>query len=100
MLRPLLQVLSARERRVVTARFGVDVPGRTLRELGAELGISAERVRQIEERALDRLYQAVTRGIGRPQPEPDASGPGPDPAVRTHSVDARQTVSNTEGVRR
>jgi RNA polymerase primary sigma factor len=64
MLRPLLQVLSARERRVVTARFGVDGPERTLRELGGDLGISAERVRQIEERALDRLHQAVVPGTG------------------------------------
>jgi RNA polymerase sigma factor (sigma-70 family) len=62
MLRRLLQVLSARERRVVTERFGLDGPERTLRELGAELDISAERVRQIEECALDRLYQAVAGG--------------------------------------
>jgi DNA-directed RNA polymerase sigma subunit (sigma70/sigma32) len=55
-------VLSARERRVVTERFGLDGPERTLRELGAELDISAERVRQIEECALDRLYHAVVGG--------------------------------------
>jgi RNA polymerase primary sigma factor len=61
MVRPLLQMLSARERRVVMARFGLDGPERTLRELGTDLGVSAERVRQIEERALDRLYQAVVR---------------------------------------
>ena len=62
MLRPLLRVLSARERRVVTARFGVDCTERTLRELGVELAISAERVRQIEVRALDRLYQTAVCG--------------------------------------
>ena len=59
MVRRLLQLLSARERRVVTARFGLDSPERTLRELGVELGISAERVRQIEERALNSMYQAA-----------------------------------------
>jgi RNA polymerase sigma factor (sigma-70 family) len=65
MLRPLLQVLSPRERRVVTARFGVDCTQRALRELGVELGISAERVRQIEERALNRLHHEVSRGTWR-----------------------------------
>jgi RNA polymerase sigma factor (sigma-70 family) len=62
MLRSLLQVLSARERRVVTARFAVGCTQRTLRELGVELGISAERVRQIEVRALDRLHQTAVYG--------------------------------------
>jgi RNA polymerase sigma factor (sigma-70 family) len=67
MLRPLLQALSARDRRVVTARFAIDGPERTLRELGAELGISAERVRQIEQRALDRLSQEVeARNLAAP----------------------------------
>jgi RNA polymerase primary sigma factor len=62
MLRSLLQVLSPRERRVVMARFAVDCTARTLRQLGVELGISAERVRQIEVRALDRLHQTAVCG--------------------------------------
>jgi RNA polymerase sigma factor (sigma-70 family) len=51
----LLDHLSARERTVVRARFGFEVRPRTLRELGGELDLSAERVRQIEERALQKL---------------------------------------------
>ena len=52
--------LSNRECEVVRARFGLDGrERRTLRELGGELGVSAERMRQIEERALERLRETV-----------------------------------------
>jgi RNA polymerase primary sigma factor len=54
----MLASLSERERIVVRARYGLDCPRRTLRELGEQLGVSAERVRQIEERALDNLRAA------------------------------------------
>jgi DNA-directed RNA polymerase sigma subunit (sigma70/sigma32) len=33
----------------------------TLRGLGADLGISAERVRQLEQQALDTLHAAATQ---------------------------------------
>jgi RNA polymerase sigma-32 factor len=46
--------LPEREQRIVAARHLADEPA-TLSELGAEMGISKERVRQIEERALARL---------------------------------------------
>jgi RNA polymerase sigma factor (sigma-70 family) len=55
----LLERLSERERRVVRGRFGLDGEERTLRELAGDFGVSAERVRQIEERALDKLREAT-----------------------------------------
>jgi RNA polymerase sigma factor (sigma-70 family) len=58
-LRALLSRLTEREREVVEARFGFDVPSEKLSEVGERLGISAERVRQIEERALAKLRHAA-----------------------------------------
>jgi RNA polymerase sigma factor (sigma-70 family) len=46
-LRALLSRLTEREREVVQARFGFEVPGEKLTEVGERLGVSAERVRQI-----------------------------------------------------
>jgi RNA polymerase primary sigma factor len=57
-LRALLSRLTDREREVVRARFGFDGGPKKLVEIGERLGISAERVRQIEERALAKLRQA------------------------------------------
>jgi RNA polymerase primary sigma factor len=51
----LLAALSPREHKIVRGRFGLGGPERTLRELGNELDLSAERVRQIEQEALDKL---------------------------------------------
>lgn len=50
--------LPARERRIVAARHLSDEP-LTLSDLGQEMGISKERVRQLEERALSRLTALV-----------------------------------------
>jgi RNA polymerase primary sigma factor len=55
-LNKTLESLTARERRVIELRFGLgDDYGRTLVEVGAELGLSKERIRQIEKEALAKL---------------------------------------------
>ena len=58
-LRALLSRLTDREREVIRARFGFDGEPERLVDLGERLGISAVRVRQIEERALAKLRQAA-----------------------------------------
>jgi RNA polymerase primary sigma factor len=58
--------LDDRERRIVFAHHGIDCPQRTLREIGGEFELSVERIRQLEERALDKLRQAVAWPTGAP----------------------------------
>jgi RNA polymerase sigma factor (sigma-70 family) len=64
-LRDLLSGLSERERSVLRWRFGLDGETLSLREIAARLGVSAERVRQLENRALGKLRAAAT---GEPAP--------------------------------
>ena len=55
--------LQPRQRRVVVERFGLDgVRPRTLEEVGQNLGITRERVRQLEARALREL-RAIAPGL-------------------------------------
>lgn len=58
-LRDAMNRLNERESRIIKARRLTE-DGATLEELGAELGISKERVRQIETRALEKLKVALT----------------------------------------
>jgi RNA polymerase sigma factor (sigma-70 family) len=51
--------LSERERDVLCARYGIGCDAKTLREIADGLALSAERVRQIEERALAKLRTAA-----------------------------------------
>jgi RNA polymerase primary sigma factor len=60
----LLEQLSARERGVVEGRYGLQSRELTLRELGETMGISAERVRQIEQAALEKMRTAYSRTLG------------------------------------
>ncbi|HZT95170.1 MAG TPA: sigma-70 family RNA polymerase sigma factor [Gaiellaceae bacterium] len=55
-----LEQLNPRMRRVLSLRFGLDgEPPRTLEEVGGQLGITRERVRQLETRALRELRTAA-----------------------------------------
>jgi RNA polymerase primary sigma factor len=55
----LLDTLSPRERTVIAGRYGLDGGEMTLRELGSQLGLSAERVRQVEHEALGKLRDVI-----------------------------------------
>lgn len=57
----ILGRLDEREQRIIRRRFGLG-PGQeplTLKEVGEEMGVTKERVRQIEARALSKLRQAA-----------------------------------------
>ena len=56
----VLAVLNERERTIICARFGLERPESTLRELGEQLGVSAERVRQIQEVSLGKLRETMS----------------------------------------
>jgi len=57
-LRDILDSLQDRERRVLSLRFGLDDGvSRTLEEVGKEFGVTRERIRQIEAKALKKLKE-------------------------------------------
>jgi RNA polymerase primary sigma factor len=57
--RRVLASLSTREEGVLKSRFGIDgKPVQTLKTIGGRLGVSKERIRQIEKRAIEKLRQA------------------------------------------
>jgi len=54
----ILQDLTPRERRILDMRFGLsDGITHTLEEVGKEFGVTRERIRQIEAKALDRIRE-------------------------------------------
>jgi RNA polymerase primary sigma factor len=58
-VRALTAELGEREREILADHYGLGRPARTLREIGDDLGVSPERVRQLEERALAQLRNSV-----------------------------------------
>jgi RNA polymerase primary sigma factor len=58
----LLSGLSDREREILADRYGLHGEERSLRDIAGRLGLSAERVRQLEQRALGKLAAAARGG--------------------------------------
>lgn len=56
-VKELLNYLSPREKKIIVMRFGLDDGvAHTLEEVGAEFGVTRERIRQIEAKVLEKLY--------------------------------------------
>ena len=91
-LRGLLSGLSDRERAILRARYGLEGPEQSLREIGAGQGLSAERVRQIEQRALGKLRAAAAEpaaldeSASRPRYEIETSGLSPGAPLKPSEI--------------
>jgi len=65
-VRKALSVLAERERRVLELRFGLDGEPRSLEAIARELGISRERVRQLEQDSLTQLEHELAAALTNP----------------------------------
>lgn len=85
-LRKLLGRISDREARVLRLRFGLDnTEPMTLRDIGEQIGLTRERVRQIEREALNKLHHFVTEQETATPAAPPAAIPGARPRRRAKS---------------
>ena len=58
-IQKILGTLTPREERILRKRFGIgEIRGQTLEEIGQEFGVTRERIRQIEAKALQRLRRS------------------------------------------
>jgi RNA polymerase primary sigma factor len=62
-IRELMQELDGREQKVIACRFGLDegAEPETLEQVGTRLGVTKERIRQIEVRTLEKLRRIAER---------------------------------------
>lgn len=55
LVRAQLEILDERERDIICRRFGIDGDAQTLEEIGQSYGVTRERIRQIEAKAMKKL---------------------------------------------
>jgi len=62
-IQKILHTLDQREQQIIVRRFGLDhrFEPLTLKEVGEEMGVTKERIRQLESRALDKLRAAAAK---------------------------------------
>jgi len=66
----LLEVLDERETQIIDSRFGLNgCTPMTLDEVGRELGVTRERIRQLQNVALDKMRRALSQKE-KPLPKP------------------------------
>jgi RNA polymerase sigma factor (sigma-70 family) len=91
-LRTVAVDLAHRERAVLRARYGMGCGEHTLQEIATGLGVSAERVRQIEQQALHKLRAAAEAPSRRRRGSSGIDGP------RAHVPRADVVSGETEDV--
>lgn len=70
-LRELLEGLDTREARILKMRFGIGTgEPMTLKAIGKRFGLTRERVRQMEQQALERLGEIMSREFGEERSAP------------------------------
>jgi RNA polymerase primary sigma factor len=68
-LRELIERMEPREARILKLRFGIgNVEPMTLKAIGKRFGLTRERVRQMEQQALERLGEIMSREFGEERP--------------------------------
>ncbi|MBQ2558772.1 MAG: sigma-70 family RNA polymerase sigma factor, partial [Lachnospiraceae bacterium] len=60
-LADVMRILAPREREILRMAFGIGCPEKTLEEIGSELDLTRERVRQIREKAIRKMSRPSVR---------------------------------------
>jgi RNA polymerase primary sigma factor len=93
-LEEALNRLSPREVKILQLRYGLlDGQAYTLEEVGRKMGVTRERIRQLEAQALSRLRHPIVRRMLRHYLEPEGRKPKKKKRRRKGFVQARTSKS-------